>query len=316
VSVLQNQSGTIPASTTGGPSQAISIVSSTDTTPIHLTVTPAQTWALDGETVHVEGHKTNLNANGDWQAAIVDSTEIVLLGTIATGAGAGGATGVVYDYNTTPACAMPNNGDLATGPSVATAVTAPLNMAPYLLSRVGKYRLFNKGGVEGLGSIGTSWSTNAAVAAGGGDVNLASTGGVVAASLGGPLLVYQGDIVHARWSISGLFSCGGTTALQTLQLGISLNGAAYSGTGLLYRPGHVLPRLNSDTNTSNVYSFAMIIDETFAVPSAWAALPGTQTAGCTLDFNLIARNYESSQTVSIDLVGDYSFQVEQFRSNG
>jgi hypothetical protein len=312
MSVLQNQSGTVPATTTGGPSTPISIVSSTDTTPIHVVVTPAQAWALDGETVRVEGHQTNTNANGLWQALIVSSTEIVLVGSTGTGAGAGGATGVVYDYNTTPAAAMPNNGDLATGPSVATAVTAPLNGMPFILERTGALRVYNLltfGTTRALPT--TVWSSNPSVPSGGTATLMATTSDVLLGEYGKPLTVYKGDIVHVKYRVSYVLTPGTSLGnLVALWLGANVSGAGYNHVG---QRVHLAQNI-ADTSGAADYSGTVMLEDYLLNPTGPAV--GSQSAGITYDFCLFVSNYDASTTAAINLVGDAMISVEQLRGNG
>lgn len=310
MSQLQNQSGTLPQSITGGPSTPISIVSSTDTTPIHVIVTPPQNWAQDGDTIRVEGHKTNTNANGLWQGLVVNSTEIVLLGTTGTGAGAGGATGVVYDYNTTPVGVVPSNGDLATGPSVQAAVAAPMNQMPWAYERTGQYRLYRFVPWEVTAAVGTVWSSNGALPAASAVTQLATSSGIVAAAQGGPLIVYQNDLLVVRWCLGGTYQPGasGTVSATTLQLGSSTNGGAYGAIGPAYR----IPQNISDTS-GPIESFSLVVEGVFT--QSTGGLPGTQSAGATIDFCLFAKNYDSTNTVLVNLSGGYSFSLAQLRSN-
>ncbi len=74
--------------------RAISITSSTDATPIVLTL-PAGHGFQNGDSVTVAGHTTNIGANGTWIVSSAAVTTITLTGSIGSGAGAGGATGTV-----------------------------------------------------------------------------------------------------------------------------------------------------------------------------------------------------------------------------
>lgn len=75
---------------------AVNIVSSTDATPIVVT-TDASTFAV-GDTVTIANHETNTNANGVWRVSATNGTTTVTLqGSVATGGGAGGATGTCTD---------------------------------------------------------------------------------------------------------------------------------------------------------------------------------------------------------------------------
>jgi len=79
---------------TSGKRQAtISIVSSTNATPI--VVTTAAHGYSTGQTVQITGHTTNTNANGTWEITVLSSTTFSL--DTSTGNGVGGASGTVRD---------------------------------------------------------------------------------------------------------------------------------------------------------------------------------------------------------------------------
>jgi len=77
---------TIPAS--------VPIASSTDATPIIVTTSGVHN-LLDGQQVDVQGHATNVAANGVRRIGYVSTTQFSLIGSVGSGAGAGGATGTV-----------------------------------------------------------------------------------------------------------------------------------------------------------------------------------------------------------------------------
>lgn len=72
----------------------VNIVSSTDASPIVLTVGAGHGF-LAGDEVVVAGHTTNVGANGIWTLGTVGATTLTLTGSVGSGAGAGGATGTV-----------------------------------------------------------------------------------------------------------------------------------------------------------------------------------------------------------------------------
>ena len=309
MSQLQNQSGTIPASITGGPATAVAIASSTDTTPIHVLVASPQTWAQDGDTIRVEGHKTNVNANGLWQVAVVNSTELVLIGSTATGAGAGGATGALYDYNVTPTGVVPSNADLATGPSVATAVAMPFNAVPWLYERTGQQRLYRRLSAEESHAIGAVWSTNTAVPANGVQTVMASSSGFILGHVGGVIpVLYNGDTMRLRWGFGGTHVASASPLAITVALGCSVNGGGYGTFGDEFR----LPQNLSDTSQPTI-SFSTVLEGIFL--NSTGGNPGSQDPGATYDFCLMVRNYDPSNTVLVNLSGCISFEFEQFRSN-
>lgn len=92
---------------TDGPLRAaISIASSTNATPIVITLSGANYTLLApavGDTVQITSHATNTNANGTWKISAVNGSTTVTLvnadGTNSVGNGAGGATGTIRKIN-------------------------------------------------------------------------------------------------------------------------------------------------------------------------------------------------------------------------
>lgn len=80
---------------------AVNISSSTNATPIVLTVGAGHGF-LAGDDVTVTGHATNTGANGRWIVQAVGATTITLAGSV--GNGVGGATGTI---NFTPGIIVP-----------------------------------------------------------------------------------------------------------------------------------------------------------------------------------------------------------------
>lgn len=101
-----------PAPTSIGPAtwtdcslvsqQTFSIVSSTNATPIVVTISSANYTTLNpavGDTIVIYNHSTNTNANGTWKISAVNGTDSVTLvnadGSASVGNGVGGATGTL-----------------------------------------------------------------------------------------------------------------------------------------------------------------------------------------------------------------------------
>lgn len=92
---------------TDGPlGLALAIDSSTNATPIVITLSSGNYTALApavGDTVIVNAHTTNTNANGVWKiSAVNDSTTVTLVnadGSNSVGNGAGGATGTIIKFS-------------------------------------------------------------------------------------------------------------------------------------------------------------------------------------------------------------------------
>lgn len=81
--------------TTSLATPTVAITSSTDATPIVVTSTTAH-GLYNGQTgVYITGHLVNTNANGMWTITKLTDTTFSLNSSIATGAGAGGATGTI-----------------------------------------------------------------------------------------------------------------------------------------------------------------------------------------------------------------------------
>ncbi len=84
------------AATWGLWAAQIAITSSTDATPIVLTL-PAGHGLTNGTRIVVAGHTTNIAANGTWVVAAAGATSVALTGSIGSGAGAGAAGTVDFD---------------------------------------------------------------------------------------------------------------------------------------------------------------------------------------------------------------------------
>lgn len=82
--------------------QTMAIVSSTNTTPIVVTISSGNYTTLSpavGDTVAIYNHSTNTNANGVWKISAINGTDSITLvnadGSASVGNGVGGATGTV-----------------------------------------------------------------------------------------------------------------------------------------------------------------------------------------------------------------------------
>lgn len=96
MNVNQDPTARTGAFNVGTAAAGVAIVSSTNATPIVVTVgsTASLGAASDVVTVAIFEHATNTQANGVWQATIIDGTTFSLGGS--RGNGVGGATGKVY----------------------------------------------------------------------------------------------------------------------------------------------------------------------------------------------------------------------------
>lgn len=80
---------------------AVNVVSSTDATPIVVTMAAGHGFET-GDLVTIASHATNVGANGQWRVSAHTSTTITLEGSVGSGAGAGGASGTVNFTNSRP----------------------------------------------------------------------------------------------------------------------------------------------------------------------------------------------------------------------
>ena len=99
---------------------AESIVSSTNATPVKLTVTAHG--YTSGDVVDVYEHHTNTGANGRFAVTVVDANNILLVGSVGTGVG--GATGSVIGRTMGTTFAIPSDGDPRNAASVDVALEA------------------------------------------------------------------------------------------------------------------------------------------------------------------------------------------------
>ncbi len=97
---------------------ATTIVTSTDASPIVLSV--ASHAFIAGDLVTVANHLTNTNANGNWVVGTVTSTTIQLLATTGTGGGAGSGGTITFNVGTGAGCDV-----LAITAEVAPKLGAP-----------------------------------------------------------------------------------------------------------------------------------------------------------------------------------------------
>jgi len=147
--------GSIPSLVTPPAGLKALILSSTDATPIVIqTVAPHLfTPGAATDTVEVEGHLINTNANGVWQISVIDATHFSLDGSAGTGGGPGGQTGYAVDWSVNPAITIPSDGDLSQAAAWNPAVESLSNMVPFLNRRIGKYRLYDIYFAQDLGAL-------------------------------------------------------------------------------------------------------------------------------------------------------------------
>lgn len=168
MSTVYNADGTLPEAT--NPAQ-VSIVSSTNTTPI--VVTTGTHGYADGDTIEIEAHLVNTHANGLWTIAVLSPTTFSLNGSV--GNGVGGATGYVVDYAVNPLLTLPSDlVDALDAASVNVPIEGIFNAVPWLYQRTGRLRLLQKKYAY-LGSIFSTTAGNAAMTTSFGSMGLSLT---------------------------------------------------------------------------------------------------------------------------------------------
>lgn len=119
-----------------------SISSSTNATPISVT-TGANHLLTTGDVVHIEGHRVNTNANGDWVVTVTGLNTVTLNTSVGNGVGA--ATGTLQGLGLIPdSFAIPSDGDAPNAASVNVAFEAVGDRTAWLARRTGAYRLVSE----------------------------------------------------------------------------------------------------------------------------------------------------------------------------
>ncbi len=96
---------TAAASTSVFIHPAIAVTSSTDTTPIVVTLAAPHDYEV-GDIITISGHTTNVAANGSFTISAVGASTVTLAGSVGTGAGAGasGTSNFTDPLYTVPEC--------------------------------------------------------------------------------------------------------------------------------------------------------------------------------------------------------------------
>lgn len=147
--------GTNPTPNIGAATRA-AIASSTNASPIVVTYGTAPGYNT-GDTIEIEGHQTNTNANGVWQITKQTATTYALNNS--AGNGVGGATGYSINYQVTPAVTIPSSGDLVSASSVAVVGENGADFMPWAYRRMGLYRLYDIY-TQGTSTYGGTWSSS------------------------------------------------------------------------------------------------------------------------------------------------------------
>jgi len=121
---------------------AVAIASSTNATPIVVT-TSSPHGLTTGSSVYVYQHNTNTAANGTWKVSVVNSTSIILVGSVGNGVGAG--TGYVQDMGYGASVTIPSDGDPATASSVNTPLEGIADRTAFIALNTGSYKMFATG---------------------------------------------------------------------------------------------------------------------------------------------------------------------------
>lgn len=304
MSEIYNANGTVPAVTAppiaiASVTQApgLSIVSSTNASPIVVT-TAANTFQT-GDTVEIEGHTTNTNANGLWTITVTSTTTFALNGS--TGNGVGGATGYVVDYAINPLITIPDDGDAATASAFNPAYEGIFNNVPFLYERAGKYRLLHAWDVSVAGGAGIDFGTNVTLTNDSAWHDFTGRTSLMTSAFSGHAPVCkQGDILEATMSFGFHFAFGSGTITQ-LCLGL---GSSLAGSGNLIQNSSIqdLP-LNGGSST---FIFGSLVLRTI--------IHITSTVGL-YDFGLMYLDTGTSSTNTLTLRSSFLFTCKHYRAN-
>jgi len=282
MSTTYNANGTIPAVT---QPTTWAIDSSTNTTPIVVSVGAALHGFATGDTVEITAHDQTA-ANGLWVITVVTTSTFSLDGS--TPSGVGTATGIVQDYAINPLITIPSDGDAASASSVNPAFEGIFNAVPFLYQRTGAYRVYDSQAVAVAGNplAIAAWSATATIP---------SSLWIQCAGTASILTGYcrNGDIIEVSAVVSSDVSGGVTIAdRQPLAVQFTTPVGTYQGTAAL---------VNSDLSfveTSNLYGKFVVA--------------GVATGGAAFSISLAAYGARAGTT---NLVDQYSIQFIQYRSN-
>ncbi len=279
-----NGDGTVPHVTSFAP---VAISSSTNATPIVITTGTNHGYAT-GDTVLVEGHVTNTNANALWVVTVLTSASFSLNNSV--GNGVGGATGYCIDYAVNPLWTVPSGGDLRNAGSVSSPLTAAANVAPFLYLRTGKYRLFDVY-TFGSGANSTSnaaWSTTTP----GANTWTSCTSMTALLSFSPSPVCDATSVLDVSLSFAG--NIGGTPGtFAAFAIGMSDNGGAYT----------VLPTSARAASQISTLGTAITLHTTTSV-----------SANHTFNFSLMCR--ADNGTTNFALFTSWDIICHHLRTNG
>jgi hypothetical protein len=290
MSTQYNGNGSIPEATNPTP---VTIASSTNASPIVVTTSTAHGYN-NGDTVVVEGHQTNTNANGTWPIVVTGPNAFQLQGS--TGNGVGGATGYVIDYSVNPLIQLPADlVDPLNAASINPAIEGIFNAVPYLYMRTGKYRLYDSviiaSGGETIPSIGVQWGSTTLM------TNSTWTE-ITGTNVTYPHALQAGDILEIELSA---LEISGTSAVFGVGIGASINGGSMQILGSFDSTG--LPSWVSSNNHQTICAKYIGGVKSTAMPI---------TAGGLV---LAAMGTVVTGTANIALGQPYWIKINHFRSN-
>lgn len=228
-----NGNGRTPQSTAGytyidtdgpHPNTQYTIASTSNTTPIQVTWSGAVPFN-DGDTIEIEGHATNVNANGVWPYQKIDSTHGLLVGSTPTAAG--GATGIGLDWSINPILQVPEDlVDDVDANTVNPTFQGLFDLAPYMYRRMGAYSLIDVKARDD-GAVFTTFSTTA--------VNAVTWTDLGVTAITGRRYLHYGDLLEISF-----FSALSCTASNTVAVAASLNNVGYgtlTASAIEFAPG-------------------------------------------------------------------------------
>lgn len=291
-----------------GPNARLAIVSSTDSTPISLTVTAHG--ISQGGSIEVEGHALNSNANGMHTVNVVDANTVQLTGTAGNGFGAGGATGYVVDYSILPVPDIIDDGtdDLDAG-NINPGIEDSQNKATFLYRQTGRYRLYDVYTISHAVSLASSFGPGVA------GYTVSPLGPLM--SFGTPRPVCRnGDLLIA--DLDTCIVALGNTGLEQLQYQLRFDYASsFEPSGPTYQftadapisgGGATVPcRVHRFRNSKFVNLLGAGID-----PGIIQG-PGS-LAQATFNFQLY-RQTLASVAISEEYAGDVTFTIHHYRPN-
>jgi hypothetical protein len=136
----------------------VGISASSNTTPVVVT-TSTPHLLTTGDVVKVNDHQTNTGINKTWAIHVVDSLNVILVGS--TAGGAGGATGAVQSLNFGTIYNLPTDGQRRDALSVNQALEALGDRTSSLLANVARWKTLEiiDHQVDDDTTEGTDWST-------------------------------------------------------------------------------------------------------------------------------------------------------------